>query len=99
MRIQRAGLALSSLIAMHVLIATFFSDTRGGGKKSCQKPLIAMGFCFRRYARLGPLRFNFAKGGLRSVIAQSIAPSLVFSGGTRAGYFAAQICTAGLAVR
>ena len=26
-----------------------------------------MGFRFRRSARLGPLRFNFAKGGLSSV--------------------------------
>lgn len=26
-----------------------------------------MSFCFRRSARLGPLRFNFAKGGLSSI--------------------------------
>lgn len=26
-----------------------------------------MGFRFRRSARLGPLRFNFAKGGLSSI--------------------------------
>ena len=26
-----------------------------------------MGFCFRRSARLGPLRFNFAKSGLSSI--------------------------------
>jgi hypothetical protein len=32
-----------------------------------QEPLIAMGFRFRRSARLGPLRFNFAKGGLSSI--------------------------------
>jgi hypothetical protein len=32
-----------------------------------QKPLIAMGFRFRRSARLGPLRFNFSKGGLSSI--------------------------------
>ena len=32
-----------------------------------QEPLIAMGFRFRRSARLGPLRFNFSKGGLSSI--------------------------------
>jgi hypothetical protein len=32
-----------------------------------QEPLIAMGFRFRRSTRLGPLRFNFAKGGLSSI--------------------------------
>ena len=32
-----------------------------------QEPLIAMGFRFRRSARLGPLRFNFSKGGLNSI--------------------------------
>ena len=32
-----------------------------------QEPLIAMGFRFRRCTRLGPLRFNFAKGGLSSI--------------------------------
>jgi len=32
-----------------------------------QEPLIAMGFRFRRSAHLGPLRFNFAKGGLSSI--------------------------------
>ena len=32
-----------------------------------QEPLIAMGFRFRRSARLGPLRFNFAKGGRSSI--------------------------------
>jgi hypothetical protein len=32
-----------------------------------QEPLITMGFRFRRSARLGPLRFNFAKGGLSSI--------------------------------
>ena len=26
-----------------------------------------MGFCFRRSARIGPLRFNFSKGGLSSI--------------------------------
>jgi hypothetical protein len=31
------------------------------------QPLITMGFRFRRSARLGPLRFNFAKGGLSSI--------------------------------
>ena len=30
-------------------------------------PLIAMGFRLRRSARLGPLRFNFSKGGLSSI--------------------------------
>jgi hypothetical protein len=32
-----------------------------------QEPLIVMGFRFRRSARLGPLRFNFAKSGLSSI--------------------------------
>ena len=32
-----------------------------------QEPLIAMGFRFRRSTRLGPLRFNFSKGGLSSI--------------------------------
>jgi hypothetical protein len=32
-----------------------------------QEPLITMGFRFRRSARLGPVRFNFAKGGLSSI--------------------------------
>ena len=32
-----------------------------------QEPVIAMGFRFRRSARLGPLRFNFSKGGLSSI--------------------------------
>ena len=32
-----------------------------------QAPLIAMGFRFRRSARLGPLRFNFSKAGLSSI--------------------------------
>jgi hypothetical protein len=32
-----------------------------------QEPLITMSFRFRRSARLGPLRFNFAKGGLSSI--------------------------------
>ena len=32
-----------------------------------QEPLIAMAFRFRRSTRLGPLRFNFAKGGLSSI--------------------------------
>ena len=32
-----------------------------------QEPLIAMGFRFRRSARLGPLRVNFSKGGLSSI--------------------------------
>ena len=32
-----------------------------------QEPVIAMGFRFRRSARLGPLRFNFGKGGLSSI--------------------------------
>jgi hypothetical protein len=32
-----------------------------------QEPLIVMGFRFRRSARLGPLRFNFSKGGLSSI--------------------------------
>ena len=32
-----------------------------------QEPLIAMGFRFRRSARLGPLRFNFSKGGFSSI--------------------------------
>jgi len=32
-----------------------------------QEPLIATAFRFRRSARLGPLRFNFAKGGLSSI--------------------------------
>ena len=32
-----------------------------------REPLIAMGFRFRRSTRLGPLRFNFAKGGLSSI--------------------------------
>jgi hypothetical protein len=32
-----------------------------------QKPLITMSFRFRRSARLGPLRFNFAKGVLSSI--------------------------------
>jgi len=31
------------------------------------EPLIAMGFRFRRSARLGPLRFNFGKSGLSSI--------------------------------
>ena len=31
------------------------------------EPLSAMGFRFRRSARLGPLRFHFAKGGLSSI--------------------------------
>ncbi len=30
-----------------------------------QEPLIAMGFRFRRSARLGPLRFNYRFAGLR----------------------------------
>ena len=29
-----------------------------------QEPVIAMGFRFRRSTRLGPLGFNFSKGGL-----------------------------------
>ena len=32
-----------------------------------QEPVIAMGFRFRRSARLGTLRFNFSKGGLSSI--------------------------------
>jgi hypothetical protein len=32
-----------------------------------QEPLITMSFRFRRSARLGPLRFNFVKGGLSSI--------------------------------
>ncbi len=32
-----------------------------------QEPLIAMGFRFRRSTRLGPLRLNFASGGLCSI--------------------------------
>ena len=32
-----------------------------------QEPLIAMGIRFRRSTRLGPLRFNFSKGGLSSI--------------------------------
>ena len=32
-----------------------------------QESVIAMGFRFRRSTRLGPLRFNFAKGGLSAI--------------------------------
>jgi predicted nucleic-acid-binding protein len=36
---------------------------------------------------------------LEQAVAQSIAPSLVFSAGTRVGYVLAQVCTVGLAAR
>lgn len=32
-----------------------------------QAPLLTMAFGFRRFARLGPLRFNFAKSGLSCI--------------------------------
>ena len=35
------------------------------------QPPIAMGFRFRRSARLGPLRFHFSKGGLSSISIRS----------------------------
>ena len=52
-----------------------------------QEPLIAMGFRFRRSTRLGPLRFNFAKGGLSSISVGGRGASfnipVARSGGTR----------------
>jgi len=52
-----------------------------------QEPLIAMGFRFRRSTRLGPLRFNFSKGGLSSISVGGRGASFNIpvnrSGGTR----------------
>ena len=48
-------------------------------------PLIAMGFRFRRSARLGPLRFNFSSGGLSSISVGGRGASFNIPVGRRGG--------------
>ncbi|WP_311134220.1 DUF4236 domain-containing protein [Synechococcus sp. CS-603] len=71
---DRMGLGVIWLCSANRLLARQAGGLHGASigltqlrEQALHDPLIAMPFRFRRSARLGPLRFNFAKSGLSSI--------------------------------